>query len=460
MSASDDVLRPIDPSTGAPLPEVPCTTPQELTAVVARAARAQQAWAQTPYAERTRAFDAFVEDLGRSETRERVVECIGQEMGKPVKWARAEVNNVFRRTRSFFQRAEEAIADEVGTEGDVQVVTQWRPLGVVGVIAPWNFPFSTPHNLVTSALLVGNGSVLKPSEFTPRTGALYHELLAAHLPEGLLGLVQGAGKVGAALVASDVDMIAFTGSIRTGQAIMREAANSMKRLVLELGGKDPMIILPGADLEAAAEHAVRASLANSGQVCIAAERILVHESIHDAFLKRVVDKVGQLKMGDPRDPETDLGPMANPAQRDLVLEQIEDAKRRGARVLVEGRPSSPGYFLAPSVVDGLDDQMVLARDETFGPVVAVQSVANVDEAVTRANATHYGLGASVWGPPGPELDAVADRVEAGMIGINRGLSAAAGAPWVGWKMSGFGYSRSTAGMRQFMQPRTQTRTRT
>lgn len=457
MNAVSDVIRPVDPSTGESLPEVPCTGPEALADIVAAASKAQQTWAETPYAQRRGAFEAFVEDLGKDDVRDRVVETIGQEMGKPVKHARAEVANVFRRTKSFFARAEEAIADQVGTEGELEVTTQWRPLGVVGVIAPWNFPFSTPHNLITSALLVGNGAVLKPSEYTPRTGALYHELLSAHLPPGLLGLVQGGGAVGASLVGSDVDMIAFTGSIRTGQAIMREAANRMKRLVLELGGKDPMVVLPGADLDAAAKHAVAASLNNSGQVCVAAERILVHESIHEDFLARVLSHVKGLKVGDPKDPETDLGPMATPQQRELVLAQIEDAKKRGARILVEGESSGPGFYLAPSVIDGVADDMVLATDETFGPVVAVQTFAETDEAVSRANDTRYGLGASVWGPVGPELDAVANRIEAGMVGVNRGLSAAAGAPWVGWKMSGFGYSRSTAGMRQFLQPRTQTR---
>ena len=156
---------------------------------------------------------------------------------------------------------------------------------MVGVIAPWNYPVSTPNSLVVSALLTGNGAVLKPSEFTPRTGAVYHRILSAHLPEGLFGLVQGAGDVGRALVSSEVDMIAFTGSIATGQRIMREAAETMKRLVLEMGGKDPMIVLPGADIEAAARHAAQESLRNTGQVCVSVERVLVHRDIADEFTR-------------------------------------------------------------------------------------------------------------------------------------------------------------------------------
>jgi len=266
--------------------------------------------------------------------------------------------------------------------------------------------------------------------------------------------VQGAGPAGRALVAADVDMIAFTGSIQTGQAIMREAAGGMKRLVLELGGKDPLIVLPGADIAAAADHVVKAALGNCGQVCVAAERILVHRDVHAEFIARVVEGVRQLAVGDPTDDATDVGPMANASQRELVLEHIRQAKASGATVLIEGAPRGPGFWLSPSVLDGVRPDMRIAREETFGPVIAVEVVDDAEHAIARANDTHYGLGAAIFGPEGPELEALADRIEAGMVGVNRGLSAAAGAPWVGWKMSGFGYSRSVDGMRQFMQPKT------
>ena len=380
-------------------------------------------------------------------------------MGKPVKHARAEIANVHKRTEAFIDAARLACADEVGVEGGIEVTTQWRPLGVVAVIAPWNFPISTPNNLVMSALLTGNAAVLKPSEFTPRSGGLYHELLADSVPPGVFGLVQGGGDIGKALVESKVHMVAFTGSIRTGQAIMREAANAMKRLVLELGGKDPMIVLPGADLEQAAEFAVRNSLTNSGQICVATERVFVPQELEAEFVAIVKRLVEAYRMGDPLAEDTDIGPMATPGQRDIVLAQLADARARGAEVVVAGEVREPGYWLGPSVVRNLPDDSTLACEETFGPVVAISTYADVDEAIRRANATDYGLGASVWGPVGEPTDAVADRLEAGMIGINRGLSAAAGAPWVGWKMSGFGFSRSSAGMRNFMQPRTHARNR-
>jgi aldehyde dehydrogenase (NAD+)/succinate-semialdehyde dehydrogenase/glutarate-semialdehyde dehydrogenase len=185
--------------------------------------------------------------------------------------------------------------------------------------------------------------------------------------------------------------------------------------------------------------------------------VLVHRDIAPRFTDMVREHVEKLRMGDPGDEGTDIGPMASEHQRELVLAQLKEAEEGGAHFVVRGESSGPGWFLGPSVVTDVRDDMSLACDETFGPVVSISTFADANEAVSRANASRYGLGASIWGAPGPELDALADRIEAGMVGINRGLSAAAGAPWVGWKMSGFGYSRSVAGMRQFMQPRTHSR---
>lgn len=452
------VLQTFNPASGLPHEPVPASSIDELTSAVAAARRAQPGWWALGFEGRAALAQRFLARLDDDATRERVARCIADEMGKPIKQARAEVGNVHRRTAAFIDRARESLRDEVGREGNIEVTTQWRPLGVVAVVAPWNFPFSTPNNLVMSALLTGNTAVLKPSEYTPRSGAIYHELFADLLPPGVLGLVQGGGSIGKALVESDVDMVAFTGSIRTGQAIMREAANAMKRLMLELGGKDPMIVLPGADLAASAQFAVRNALTNSGQVCVATERVFVPRELEPAFVELALREIATLNVGEPLAETTDFGPMANAAQRDLVLAQLAEAKAAGARVVVGGERREPGFWLTPTLLCDVRDDMRIAREETFGPVLSISVYDEVDEAVRRANATDYGLGASVWGPPGPETDAVAERLEAGMIGINRGLSAAAGAPWVGWKLSGFGFSRSTAGMRNFLQPRTHART--
>jgi acyl-CoA reductase-like NAD-dependent aldehyde dehydrogenase len=191
---------------------------------------------------------------------------------------------------------------------------------------------------------------------------------------------------------------------------------------------------------------------------VAVERVIVHQDVAEAFSRRVAEVVRGLKVGDPGDERTDLGPMANERQRELVLALLAAARAEGAQFLVEGEARGPGFYLTPSVVVGVTPTMALARQETFGPVVAIQVARDAEEAVARANDTVYGLGASVWGAPGPELEAIADQIQAGMIGVNRGLSTAGGAPWVGWKMSGFGYTRSAAGMRQFLQPQSRART--
>jgi acyl-CoA reductase-like NAD-dependent aldehyde dehydrogenase len=454
MSQDPGFLHPINPATGEPLEPVRCATREQVIETVARARAAQGAWAALSVEERAEPLRRFAARLGDEAVASELASLVSLEMGKPISAARSEVRTVGVRVESFVARAKEACVDEEVEEGATAVRIEWRPLGVCAVVAPWNYPLSTPNSLVMSALLTGNSVVIKPSELTPRTGAGYHELLSAELPEGVFEIVQGDGKVGAALVESDVNMVAFTGSIRTGQAIMREAAGSMKRLVLELGGKDPMIILPGADLERAADHAATESTRNSGQVCISVERVFVHESIANEFAGMLEERVRAQQVGDPLEAETKIGPMASEAQRDHVLRQLAAAAAEGAEIRVQGESRGPGFFLTPSLALGVKDEMDLARDETFGPVVCVSTYSDVEEVIRRANSTQYGLGASVWGPRGEQTERVASQIEAGMIGINRGLSAAGGAPWVGAKMSGFGYSRSRDGMRQFMQPRT------
>lgn len=455
MSAVPELLRPINPATGQPLEPVACTTRDALRDIVARARAAQGAWQATPFEARVEHARAFAAAVTRD--LEVIAGTVTDEMGKPIREARAEVKNIAARVESLAAAARQALADEEGVESGIRMRVRWRPLGVVAVIAPWNYPVATPGNLLLSALLTGNAAVFKPSEYTPGTGARLHAALAEAFPADLVGLVQGTGSIGAALVESDVDMIAFTGSIATGQAIMRSAAGSMKRLVLELGGKDPMLVLPGADLEAAAKHAVAEALRNCGQVCVAVERIIVHRDIAGDFTRRVAELAQRVRAGDPHDEACELGPLSSERQRDLVLAQLADARDKGATFLVAGEARGPGFYLTPSVVTDLRPDMTIARDETFGPVVAVQVAQDVEHAVDLANDTRYGLGASVWGAPGPDLDAIADRIEAGMVGINRGLSTAAGGPWVGWKMSGLGYTRSAAGMRQFLQPQSQAR---
>lgn len=453
-----ETFTPIVPSTGAPADPVRVASPALVDAAVVAANEAAVGWAGLEFESRAAVMMRCAAALG--EHADELAELMATDMGKPIKFGRSEVRSVRGRIDGLIETGREAVGASERSDASVHVRVRWRPLGVAGVIGPWNYPISTPNTLVMSALLTGNAVVFKPSENSSHTGLRYVAIMREAMREhaDALQVVTGGGTVGKALVEHPkVHLIAFTGSIATGQAIMRGAAATLKRLVLELGGKDPMIVLGDADVEAAAAHAVRASLHNTGQVCIAAERVFVHASIHDRFVAAVQAGMHALKVGDPRDPDTDLGPLANANQRELVVEHVADALANGASAVVEGKVGPQGFFLEPTLLTGVADDMRIAREETFGPVIAVSVFEDPGDALARANATAFGLGASIWGAPGPTLDGLADRIEAGMVGINRGLSASLGAPWVGWKHSGLGYTRSVEGMRQFMIPQSHSR---
>jgi acyl-CoA reductase-like NAD-dependent aldehyde dehydrogenase len=308
--------------------------------------------------------------------------------------------------------------------------------------------------MIGPALLAGNTVVWKPSEITPLSGALLHRLIAEALPAGVLELVQGADEVGKALVNADVQMVAFVGSQAAGRSIMQSAGRDLKRLVLELGGKDPMVVLEDADLDRAAEFAVNGSFRNAGQVCVSVERIYVHESVADAFEAKVVERALRYRVGPGTRDDIDMGPMASTTQRDHVLAQLEDARRKGARILTGGQSlPGPGNFLEPTVVAGVTDDMALMRDETFGPVAAIQRVRNAEEAIAKANSTTFGLGATLWCGAPERARALAARLDAGMVGVNRSIGGVSGTPWVGAKQSGFGFIGSPEGIRQFTQTR-------
>ncbi len=275
------------------------------------------------------------------------------------------------------------------------------------------------------------------------------------LPEDVLIVVHGADEQGKAIVKSDVDMIAFTGSREAGKHIMREASDSLKRLVLELGGKDPMIVLEDAELDKAAKFAATNSFRNCGQVCVSTERIFVMEEIAEAFEKALAGIAEAMTVGDGA-AGADVGPMVNPRQRDHVLAQLESAVASGAEV-VAGGTGHHDNFVTPTVLVGVTDDMEIAESETFGPVACVTRVGSVDEAVERANHTRFGLGAVVFGGDNERTNAVARRLNAGMIGVNRPINGAAGTPWVGARESGFGFHKSKDGHRQFTQTRVLTR---
>lgn len=438
-----------DPATGELVGTVEATPIAEIGPMIARARAAAPGW-RALGAEGRRdvlraaaaGFEADLEDLATLLTRE---------MGKPRREAVGEIRSCVAGLNVDLDEIVAALTPEVLSDGGTRTTVFRDPYGVCAAVAPWNFPVAMPHSLVVPALMAGNTVLFKPSELTPLIGAAWARHLIAVLPADVLQIVQGDEEQGRALVASDVDLIAFTGSRAAGAQILTAAGPSLKRVVLELGGKDPMIVLGDADVEKAARFAARNAFRNAGQVCVSTERIYVADSIAETFEQRLVELASALVVGNGATEGVDVGPMISLRQKEHVVLQVKDAVQRGAALRC-GDPDAEGNFLRPMVLTGVDHGMALMRDETFGPVVGVMRFRQDDEAVALANDTPYGLGATVFGDEDHALD-VARRLDAGMIGVNRGVGGAPGAPWVGAKQSGYGFHSGIEGHRQFAQVR-------
>lgn len=443
-----------DPATGGPVGEVEVTPSSEIPDTVALARDAQPAWHALGHEGRAEllveaheALSARASELGR---------LITEEMGKPLADGVGEAESLGTGVREHLNEIAEALAPEVIEDGRLHSVVYHDPLGVCAAITPWNFPMAMPQWMVLPALAAGNTVILKPSEETPLCGQAYADGLIDVLPKNVVQVVHGADDQGKTLVESDVDMIAFTGSRETGQHILRSASSGLKRVILELGGKDPMIILEDADLEKAAKFAAWNSYRNAGQVCVSTERIFVLEGVAERFSELLVELTNNTKVANGFEDGAQVGPMVNVTQRDHVLAQVEDAVAQGAEVLAGGKGHHDN-FIMPTVLSGVTEDMAIAREETFGPVACITRVASEEEAIERANDTHFGLGAVVFGGDVERTAQVARRLTAGMIGINRAAGGADGTPWVGARQSGYGFHKSRDGHRQFTQTRVVTK---
>lgn len=438
-------LKSYDPSNGELLGEVPVTPVEMIGEVVSAAQLAARDWRRLDPDERleiiSRAYahlDPIKDDLSV---------LLSREMGKDIRRASGEVRYVVGKGAAIAQSVVDALQPR--NPGGSSWI-EYKPLGVVAVISPWNYPVAMAHNLIVPSLAAGNSVVFKPSEETPLVAKAYADRLNDILPPNLLQVIYGDGEQGQALVEGDVNMIAFTGSQATGKKIMASASSRLKRLVMELGGNDPLIVLSDADLESAAQFAVANSVENAGQMCIATERIYVDEQVADEFEKKVAEITAGYKVG-PWDMEgVHVGPIINEKQHRNVVRHLEDAAARGARFLFGG-VEQPERYIKPTVVADVTPDMLLEKEETFGPVVAISRYTSIGDAIERANRSSYGLGAVVFG--GSRASTVADELEAGMVGVNMGVGGGGNVPWVGAKQSGFGFRNSPEGHRQFAQVR-------
>ncbi|MGI6751171.1 MAG: aldehyde dehydrogenase family protein [Anaerovoracaceae bacterium] len=446
---ADNVLISYDPGNGEEVGRVEVTKSEEIEGMVEVARKAHELWSGLSVDERIDYLLRCAEVLQRRSEEMAVLLC--REMGKNLKRSRNEIQSCYDDILYKTKWIKDAIKTVKVEEGGIATQIQYNALGVCGVIAPWNYPVSMGHWLILPALTAGNAVIFKPSEETPLIASAYVDALNEILPQGVLQIVYGGREQGEALVRSKIDLIAFTGSREAGKKIMAGAASGLKRLVMEMGGKDPLVVLRDADVERAARFAIASSFENTGQMCISTERILVDERILSEFEEYAASYVQRYKVGRWDDPEANIGPIINERQREKILEHIEDAVKKGARVLAGGKNHPPRY-VTPTVLADISEDMLIWREETFGPVACITKFKDLDEAIKLANDSRLGLGASVFGKKDAEY--VANKLEVGMVGINQAAGNSAGdVPWVGAKESGIGYHGSPDGHRQFTQAR-------
>ncbi|HMG32777.1 MAG TPA: aldehyde dehydrogenase family protein [Blastocatellia bacterium] len=449
----------LNPATLEEVARFHITTAAEVNAAVDRARAAQPAWGALSFNDRARIVLQVQSEL--FDRKEEIVRIISDETGKPPFEALStEVFMVSDLMSHFATNAQRILKSQkfsLAVMRNKRSMLVYEPLGVVGVISPWNFPFSIPVGEIVMALMAGNAVVFKPSEYTPLVGdAIKRLFAAAGIPEGVLEVVQGDGSTGAALVESKVDKIFFTGSVRTGKRIAESAAKRLLPIVLELGGKDPMIVCEDAPFERTVKGAVWGAFMNCGQVCASVERLYVMEPIAQKFIAAVVEEVKKLRVGAPGpDCSTDVGPLVNERQLGVVVDHVSDAVAKGARVLAGGRerPDLGGYFFEPTVLVNVNDSMKVMTDETFGPVLPIKIVKTEEEAISEANNSRYGLLASVWTADNERGRRIANRIEAGTVIINDALytHGAAQTPWFGVKESGIGVTHGEAGLFEFVR---------
>ncbi len=451
-SAVFDVL---NPATGEWVAHAPVCSRSQLDGAVAAARAAFPSWSRRPAAGR-RAFLHAMADTVEAHAEE-LAGLIILEQGKPLALARGEVAGLGHWLRETARLdLPETVNQDDGTRWSV---TERVPLGVIGALTPWNYPLGQLSFKLGPALLAGNTVVLKPSSYTPLANLRLGELLRDVLPAGVLNVISGEDELGPWMTAHPgFDKISFTGSTETGKRVMGNAARSLTRVTLELGGNDPAIVLPDVDVERVAPQLFWAAFANTGQICLAVKRLYLHADIYDAMARELVAIARRVRLGDPSAADTELGPLSHARQYQRVVELLKDSRDQGHPFLCGGlpRPGEAGYFVAPTLVDNPPEDARIVREEQFGPVLPLLRYTDVDEAVDRANNSEYGLGASVWSADTEAARAVAARLEAGTVWVNEVMHLDPHVAFGGLKQSGIGVESGHEGLLEFTQPRTLT----
>jgi len=450
----------VNPATGEVLGELDSAGPTEIHAAVARARAAQPDWNASGIRIRIKVLSRFKQIL--LARKGNIARRITEEAGKPeVEALLTEVLVVLDAARYLIENGFALLSEERLPHGNPALKTKsgrilHDPYGVIGIISPWNYPFSIPATEAMSALLAGNAVVLKPSELTPLI-ALELEMMLheAGVPEGVFQVLPGEGATGAALVQSDIDKLVFTGSVATGRRIAQIAAERLLPVVLELGGKDPMLVIEDADIDVASSGAVWGAFVNAGQTCLSVERCYVHRSLYPAFLTACAEKARKLRVGNGLDPATEIGPMIHERQVRIVESHIEDARHHGARILAGGsrlKDLGPTFF-APTVLADVNQDMRVMQEETFGPVLPIAPFDSDAEAVSLANDSDYGLSASIWTRDRARGEELARQINAGTVMVNDVVScfSISEAPHGGVKGSGQGRTHGRWGVEEMVR---------
>jgi len=441
----------INPATATAFAQCPDASPEQLDRAVQAARNAFGEWSKLSFSQRRRYLHKFAERV--RDYADAMATVITREQGKPFANSQREMAGT---AHSLEQMANLKIKDQLlRNDGKNRIMLQYKPMGVVGAITPWNVPVGLAAHKIAQGLIAGNTMVLKPSPYTPLATLLLGELSRDILPPGVFNVLAGGNELGQRLTEHPgIDRVSFTGSVATGKRVMASASGTLKRVTLELGGNDPAIMLDDADFDAMTPKIFGAAFANCGQVCMAIKRVYVPEQRYEQVCNSLAEMAKNYRVGDGFEDGVQMGPLQNKMQYDKVLDVLEDTKRQpGVRILAGGHTlNKPGYFLAPTIVADVGDDTRLVREEQFGPIVPVLRYKDLDDAVARANDTRMGLCASVWTKDLEKGAAIASRIEAGTVWINHHLGSEADIPFGGFKESGMGREHGVMGLQSYMEP--------
>jgi acyl-CoA reductase-like NAD-dependent aldehyde dehydrogenase len=443
QETSAETFPVLNPATGQIAAQVPECSPGLLDAAVTSAHEARNSWLAEPAARASVLNDIAT----RVEANLKELSAlITEEQGKPLHEAEDELNGAVGDLRYYAGLT--VPTDTVADTGELLVQVLRRPMGTVAAITPWNFPLGTAVSKLAPALAAGCTVVLKPSPYTPLSSLRFGELVSDALPPGVLNIISGSDSLGALMTSHPlVRMISFTGSVATGKKIAVTAAADLKRVLLELGGNDPAIVLDDADVDAAADGVFANAFANCGQICVAIKRVYAPKALYGRLVDALADRARAARLGNGQDPGTEIGPLCNPAQRDRISELVGDALQSGIRVAAGGAAADgPGYFYEPTVLAGLRGDERIVVEEQFGPALPVIEYSDIEDAIAQANDSHYGLGASVWTSDPERGRTLAPQVESGTVWVNTHQSGIPGQPFGGLKWSGIGVEGGPWGM--------------